>query len=48
MNELESHSDIDTNVGIERHEYVLPSVAKKVVVASVSSTEALPMVGLAL
>jgi hypothetical protein len=38
-----------TNVTIERHEYVLPSMPKKKVVAAlVSSTEAFPMVGLAL
>jgi hypothetical protein len=38
-----------TNITIERHEYVLPSVAKKKVdVASVLSTEAIPTAGLAL
>jgi hypothetical protein len=37
------------NVKIERHEYVLPSVVKKkVIAASVSCTEAFPMMGLAL
>jgi hypothetical protein len=51
MDELESHSTLAqiTNVRIERHEYVLPSVVmKKVDAVSVSSMEAFPMVGLAL
>jgi DUF1365 family protein len=49
MDELENRSTLAqiTNIRIERHEYVLPSVAKKKVVAvSVSSMEAFPMVGL--
>jgi hypothetical protein len=38
-----------TNVTIERHKYVLPSVVKKkVTVMSVLSTEAFPTAGLAL
>jgi hypothetical protein len=50
MDELESRSILTQimNVRIERHKYVLSSVAKKVFTASVSSTEAFPMVGLAL
>jgi hypothetical protein len=51
MDELASHSTLDhvTNVTIEKHEYVLPSMEKKkVAVTSVSSTEAFPMAGLAL
>jgi hypothetical protein len=51
MDELANHSTLAhiTNVTIERHEYVLPSVVKKkVTAASVSSKEAFPTVGLAL
>jgi hypothetical protein len=51
MNELASHSTLAhiTNVTIERHEYVLLSVVKKMVTAtSLSSTEAFPTVGLVL
>jgi hypothetical protein len=51
MDELVSHSTLAhiTNVTIERHKYVLLLVAKKkVVVASVSSTEAFCTVGFAL
>jgi hypothetical protein len=50
LDELESHSTLAqiTNVRIERHEYILLSVAKKVIATSVSSTEAFTTAGLAL
>jgi hypothetical protein len=51
MDESESHSTLAriTNLRIERHEYVVPSMMKKKVAAvSVSSTEAFPTTGLAL
>jgi hypothetical protein len=53
MDELATSSTLShiMNVTIDRHEYVLPSVANKNVTstaASVSSKEAFPMAGLAL